>query len=85
MSKPVRRPEEQVVGAVRVEVERARPIVALQARTGDGIGPNTRGRQEHGVPVGTGEQTTVHAVTYRPARGTVLVKFFLLLSCGHAP
>ena len=85
MSKPVRRSEEQVVGAVRVEVERARPLVALQARTGDGIGPNARGRQEHGVTVGASEQTTVHAVKRCPARGTILVKFFLLLSCGHAP
>lgn len=85
MSKPVRRSEEQVVGAVRVEVERARPLVALQARTGDGIGPNTRGRQEQGVTVGANEQTTVHAVTYRPARGTVVDKLLHLLGRGHAP
>ncbi len=85
MSKPVRRPEEQVVGAVRVEVERARPIVALEALTGDGIGPNARGGQEHGVTVGASEQTTVHAVKRCPYRGTVIVKFLLLLGRGHAP
>ena len=85
MSKPVRRPEEQVVGAVRVKVERVRPIVALQALTGDGIGPNARGGQEHGVTVGASEQTTVHAVKRCPYRGTVIVKFLLLLGRGHAP
>ena len=85
MSKPVRRSEEQVVGAVRVEVERARPIVALQARTGDGIGPNARGGQEHGVTVGTGEETTVHTVLRCPNRGTVVDKLLHLLGRGHAP